>query len=70
MFMVDWLPDYVQTMALWMPTVSCFEMIRGGLFGPTVITHYSWWYPLVSALVMLAVAIPMVEPARGKIHFG
>ncbi len=70
MFMVNWLPDPVQKIALWMPTVSSFEMIRAGLFGPIVITYYSWWYPLVCGLVMLAIALPMVEPARGKIHFG
>lgn len=70
MFMVNWLPESVQKLALWVPTVNCFEMIRAGLFGPTVVANFCWWYPFVSALVMLAISVPLVESARAKIHFG
>ena len=70
MFMVNWLPDYVQAYAVWFPTVDCYEMIRGGLFGKTIETHYMWWYPLAFGMGMLAISLPLVAPARNKIHFG
>ncbi|UDL93229.1 ABC transporter permease [Lichenihabitans sp. PAMC28606] len=69
-YMVEWLPDYVQNLAWYVPTVHCYEMIRGGLFGPIVETHYAPWYPVVWSIGLLAWALPMVDKARDRIHFG
>lgn len=69
-FMVSWLPDSVQKVAWYMPTVHCYEMVRGGFFGPELKTYYTPWYPLLWGLGLMAIALPKVEKAREKIHFG
>ena len=69
-YMVNWLPTYVQKMAWYVPTVHCYEMIRAGTFGPGIPTYYTPWYPLLWGVGMLAWAMPMVDKARNKIHFG
>lgn len=43
-FMVDWLPEKWRHYALYVPTVSAFEMIRGGQFGSAVRVHYDLAY--------------------------
>lgn len=40
LYMVDWLPAQVQSAAVLVPMISGTEMIRGGLFGAAVPTHY------------------------------
>jgi len=32
-FMVEWLPDWMQEVVLWVPTVHIFELLRDGQFG-------------------------------------
>jgi capsular polysaccharide transport system permease protein len=39
-YMVFWLPTEIQELALWMPTVHIFELIRDGQFGSVVPTSY------------------------------
>jgi capsular polysaccharide transport system permease protein len=39
-FMVDWLPTDYQKVALWVPTVHCFELIRSGYFGASIRVHF------------------------------
>lgn len=43
-FMVFWLPTEAQSVALWIPTVHCFEMIRFGLYGTQVPTTFDLTY--------------------------
>ena len=69
-FMVSWLPLSVQKLAWWMPTVHCYEMVRAGMFGPQVETHFTPWYPIVCSIIGLAFSLPLVDKARDKIHFG
>jgi capsular polysaccharide transport system permease protein len=69
-FFVSWLPDYARELAWYVPTVHCYEMIRGGLFGPTVETIYTPWYPILFGLFLMAFALPRIDKARDKIHFG
>jgi capsular polysaccharide transport system permease protein len=53
-YMVDWLPKYMQDMVIWIPTVSCTELLREGLFGAGVVAHYKLDYLLVvNSLLML-----------------
>ena len=40
MFLVDWLPTNVQSLALWMPMISAHELIRAGYFGDAITSHY------------------------------
>jgi ABC-type polysaccharide/polyol phosphate export permease len=44
MFLVDWLPSNVQSLALWIPMISANELIRSGYFGSVITAHYdiSW----------------------------
>ena len=69
LFMVNWMPYSVQKIAWWMPTIHCYEMLRAGMFGDSVVTHYDIWYPLLWGFVMFALSIPRLESAREKIHF-
>lgn len=69
-FMVSWLPDSAQRLAWYMPTIHCYEMVRAGMLGPTVQTYYTPWYPILCGVIGLAIALPKVDKARDKIHFG
>ena len=69
-FMMNWLPTKVQNLAWYVPTIHCYEMIRAGVFGPSIPTYYTPWYPCLCGLLMLAWAMPLVDKARNKIHFG
>lgn len=40
MFLVEWLPSSVQSLALWLPMVSANELIRLGYFGAAITAHY------------------------------
>lgn len=57
-FMVCWLPTDLQRMALWIPTVHCFELVRNGQFGTRVPTYYDLVYVLgwVAVLNLLGMA--------------
>ena len=52
-FMVEWLPSYAQRFVSWLPTVTCTELMREGLFGPVVRTHYNVPYVIVVNVVLL-----------------
>lgn len=43
-FMVEWLPEWSQQAMLWVPTVSCFELLRDGQFGDRVRPMYDLDY--------------------------
>lgn len=69
-FMVDWLPKSAQDLIWYMPLVHCFEMFRAGFFGEGVITHWTWWYPLVWGVGLLGVGLSGIDSARERIHTG
>lgn len=69
-FMVDWLPQKAQDLIWYMPTAHCYEMFRAGFFGDSVPTHWTWWYPLVWGLGLLALGLSLIESARERIHTG
>jgi capsular polysaccharide transport system permease protein len=52
-FMVEWLPSYAQRIVSWFPTVTCTELLREGLFGPVVRTHYNVPYVIVVNVALL-----------------
>ncbi|MGE0769138.1 MAG: ABC transporter permease [Hyphomicrobiaceae bacterium] len=69
-FMVEWLPKRAQDLVWYNPTVHCFEMFRAGFFGQSVITHFTWWYPLLWAVILTTIGISMLEGVRDRIHGG
>jgi capsular polysaccharide transport system permease protein len=56
-FMVDWLPDRAQRYATYMPTVSAFELIRGGQFGNDVQVHYDLAIASASCAVLIGLGL-------------
>jgi len=66
LFMVDWLPTQAQKIAWYMPMIHCFEMLRAGFFGNSVVTHYDIWYPLAVAGVIFGIYFPMIEKTRDR----
>jgi capsular polysaccharide transport system permease protein len=57
-FMVEWLPEWMQDLVLWVPTVHIFELLRDGQFGDTFRPVYDLQYVagwiLVTHLIGLA----------------
>lgn len=68
-FMVAWLPSGAQKLALYVPTVHCFELFRAGVFGDTVQTFYDVSYLLKCCLFTTAVGLFLVNIARSHIKF-
>ena len=58
-YMVFWLPSEAQRMALWIPTVHCFELVRDGQFGDALPTTYDIPYLLgvIAVLNLLGMAL-------------
>ncbi|UGX88651.1 ABC transporter permease [Phyllobacterium meliloti] len=68
-FMVSWLPHGVQKLALYVPTVHCFEMFRAGTFGNAIKAHYDVSYIFTCCLITTAVGLYLVEHVRKHIKF-
>ena len=49
------LPEHLQAIAIWVPTVNCSELLREGLFGANIGARYNVYYV---AMVNLALMIP------------
>ena len=43
-FAVSMLPAHLQTIATWIPTVNCTELLREGMFGTSIAAHYNLYY--------------------------
>jgi capsular polysaccharide transport system permease protein len=67
-FMVDWLPDSVQHIALLNPSVNCFEMIRAGFGGAALNTHYNVGYLTAAAAIMSIFGAIAVYHVRDSIQ--
>ncbi len=52
--MVEWVPNYAQKLLLLNPSVHCIEMVRAGVFGNEITTHYD---PLYLAAWCLAMTV-------------
>jgi capsular polysaccharide transport system permease protein len=68
-FMVAWLPSGTQKLALYVPTVNCFELFRAGVFGDTVETFYDVGYLVKCCLFTTAFGLVLVNMARNHIKF-
>jgi ABC-type polysaccharide/polyol phosphate export permease len=49
--MVDWMPVQFHTAILWVPSVSCVELLREGLFGSAIRAHYDIPYVVIFNLI-------------------
>jgi capsular polysaccharide transport system permease protein len=56
-YMVDWLPYRLQHYALYIPTVSAFEIIRSGQFGPSVRVHYDIVYEAYACATLVVLGL-------------
>jgi capsular polysaccharide transport system permease protein len=54
-FAVDALPESLQSIVTWIPTVNGTELLRSGMFGPSYVAHYDLGY---LAALNLALMIP------------
>lgn len=61
-FLVDWIPDRMQYLALLVPTVDCTELLREGFFGRTIHAHYDLLY---LTAVNLCLTLTALACARG-----
>ncbi len=52
-YAVSMLPEHLQAIALWVPTVNCTELLREGLFGMNIGAHYNIYYVAVVNLVLM-----------------
>jgi capsular polysaccharide transport system permease protein len=64
MFMAAWLPVQLRSWALGMPCLQAYEMIRAGMFGATVETHYDIGYATFSIAVLTFVGLRLMRDAR------
>src|SRR5258708_6034017 len=54
-FAVSMLPAHLQSIAIWIPTVNCTELLRAGMFGPSIAAYYNLYY---MAALNLSLMIP------------
>ncbi len=65
-FLADWLPPDARRFALLLPFLNCSEMIRAGVFGPSINPHYNVAYTLGCALVMTVIGLLIVRHVRAR----
>lgn len=63
-YMVFWLPTELQEIALWIPTVHCFELVRDGQFGTAVPTHYDIPFVLGAVALLNLFGLAALRKAR------
>lgn len=66
-FMVDWLPPAVRDTYLWVPYPNAIEMVRNGVFGEQVSTHFRPAYAVFSAFGMFLLGLLLIRNAEGYI---
>jgi capsular polysaccharide transport system permease protein len=66
-FMIDWLPTKLHDLVFYVPLIHAYEAIRAGVFGPSIVTHYSNLYGFGSALVMMCIGLIIIEYVRDRV---
>ncbi|QAU35531.1 ABC transporter permease [Janthinobacterium sp. 17J80-10] len=67
-FMVDWLPQAVQNVVLWIPMVHGTEMLRHGYFGEAVQTHENPAYLITASLVMTLLGLALMRETARRVE--
>lgn len=70
MFMVEWLPDYVQKIILYLPMVHGVEILREGYFGSAVSAHYDIPYMSVICLCMTLLGLSFTRKVGRQVTPG
>ncbi len=66
-FMVEWLPYGAQEIVLYVPLIHAFETVRAGMFGPSVVTHYSLMYGFGTSIVLTCAGIILINSVRDRV---
>lgn len=66
--LVDWLPKWAQDAVLFNPMVHCYEVFRGGFFGPSITVHYSLTYFSACAFVLTYIGVAAVRRIRSRVQ--
>jgi len=66
-FMIDWLPEAVRSTYLLVPFPNAIEMVRAGVFGELVTTHYRLGYAIATALILLLAGLLLIKNAEGYV---
>lgn len=66
-FMIAWLPPKIQEVYLYLPLPHPIEMLRAGVFGEFIETHYSGWYALVWGSIFNVVGFLLISVSRDRI---
>lgn len=66
-FMVDWIPSQYREQFLLLPFPHGIEMVRAGVFGEFVATHYRVWYAVLWVGILNFSAMIMLAGARNRI---
>jgi capsular polysaccharide transport system permease protein len=67
-YMVSWLPSAAHGFLYWNPLTHPYEMIRAGVFGPSVHAMYDPMVTMVAGLLLLAIGIPGMMAVRERLH--
>jgi ABC-type polysaccharide/polyol phosphate export permease len=68
-FMVEWLPNKLQNVVLFLPMVHGVELLRRGYFGDIVRTHYDMGYMAKCCLVLTLCGLYVMREASRRVEF-
>jgi capsular polysaccharide transport system permease protein len=66
-FLVETLPDWLQELALYVPTVHLFELLRDGQFGSRFMAHYDLGYVAAWILVTHLLGLAALRITRRRL---
>jgi len=66
-FLVEWLPEWLQDIALWIPMVHLFELLRDGQFGSRFHAIYDISYVLGWIMVTHLIGLAALRITRARI---
>lgn len=66
-FMMTWMPDEAREILAFVPLVHAYETIRGGLFGPSVLTYGDPAYGFAWAVIGVACGLLILEKVQHNI---
>jgi len=67
-YMVAWLPYQYRDLALHVPFLNCVEMIRRGVFGDDVETHFRFGYAMAFGSIMIFIGLVLLSIIRERIE--
>lgn len=66
-FMVEWIPDKYREPYLLLPFPHGIEMVRAGVFGEFVPTHFNAWYAIMAGGILNLAALILLADARSRV---